>query len=303
MKIYKDLPREKQDRIFAILCVLPVIVGLSFVVFAPIIKALWMSLVNYSLIRVEPHRWNNLKNYTELFSSGAFLEALKNTVVFILGVVSIQLVLAFIIALLLTSGINGQKFFRAVFMIPWTIPSVVTALLWTWLFQPQYGVLNYIFYHLGIQDNLNKLWVQSPDLAMWTVIIASVWRQTPYMMLMLIAGLQSIPTDLVEAAKIDGANWFQRFKTVTLPSIRPVLDTSVVVAVINNSQMYTIIYNMTSGGPMTRTTTISVAAYKEAFLSFNFGRGSAYGILWLLILGLCVFFYKKYSDRKVSSYM
>lgn len=300
---YSQLTSHQKDRIFAFLCVLPVIVGLSFVVFAPILKALWMSFCNYKISSTARPTWNDFRNYISLFETGEFVEFLKNTLIFIFGVVAIQVVIAFVMAMLLNTGFTGQRIFRSVFMIPWTIPSVVTALLWTWILQPQYGVLNYIFYHLGVQNELNKLWVQSPVWAMPSVIIASVWRQTPYMMIMILAGLQSISTDLIEAAEIDGAGRLSVFRNVTLPSIRPVLDTSIIVAIINNSQMFAIIYNMTAGGPMTRTTTISVAAYKKAFVNFDFGVGSAIGMLWLLILGIGVFAYKKYADRKVSSYM
>jgi multiple sugar transport system permease protein len=297
------LTRKQRDSIFAFLCVLPVLIGLCFVVFAPIVKALWMSFYRYKISSTATPKWNNFENYKKLFVSNEFFTYLWNTIVFIVGVVATQLVIAFCMALLLNTNVKGKKFFRGLFMVPWTIPSVVTALLWSWLLQPQYGVLNYIFYHLGLQGDLNKLWVQSPNLAMGSVIVASVWRQTPYMMIMLLAGLQSISPDLIEAAEIDGASQVSVFKNVILPSIRPVLDTSLVVAVINNSQMFTIIYNMTAGGPMTRTTTISVAAYKKAFISFDFGQGSALGMLWLVILGSCVFLYKRYSDKHLSSYL
>ncbi|HIW37098.1 MAG TPA: sugar ABC transporter permease [Candidatus Treponema faecavium] len=297
------LSTHQQDTIFAVLCILPVFIGLSFVVFAPIIQAIWISFHKYRISSSAPPVWNNFQNYIQMFQDGTALAYFTNTLIFIAGVVITQVILAFMIALLLNSNIPGQKALRAVFLIPWTIPSVVTALLWTWLLQPQYGVLNYIFHALGFQEELNKLWVQDPQLAMVSVIIACVWRQTPYMMIMLLAGLQSVPQDLIEAAKIDGASKVSIFKNVVLPSIRPVLDTSIVVAIINNSQMFAIIYNMTAGGPMINTTTVSVAAYKLAFINFDFGAGSAIGVLWLVFLSVFVFFYKKYSDKNLSSYI
>ncbi len=282
---------------------LPVFAGLTFVVFAPIIKAVWMSFFRYRISSSSKPVWNDFANYIQLFKSGTVYTYFLNTFIFIIAVVVIQTVLAFVMAMLLNSGIRGRKFLRGLFMIPWTIPSVVTALLWTWLLQPQYGVLNYIFYHLGLQPELNRLWVQDPKLAMVSIVIASVWRQTPYMMIMLLAGLQSVPQELVEAAQIDGARKTGVFRHVIIPSIRPVLDTSIVVAVINNSQMFTIIYNMTAGGPMNNTTTVSVAAYKLAFINFDFGTGSAVGVLWLVFLSIAVFLYKRYSDKKLGSYI
>ncbi len=297
------LNTKQKDRAFAFACVLPVFIGLGFVVFAPILKAVWMSFHRYKITSAAKPTFNNFANYKDLFATGDFFIYFGNTILFIVLVVVVQLVLAMAIALLLNTNLRGQKVFRGIFMIPWTIPSVVTALLWTWLLQPQYGVLNYIFHGLGLQGELNRLWVQDPKLAMVSVVIASVWRQTPYMMIMLLAGLQSVSQDLIEAARIDGAGRVAVFRHVVLPSIRPVLDTSLVVAVINNSQMFTIIYNMTAGGPMSKTTTVSVAAYKLAFINFDFGKGSAVGVLWLVFLGFSVFLYKRYSDRHLSSYL
>jgi multiple sugar transport system permease protein len=180
---------------------------------------------------------------------------------------------------------------------------VVTALLWSWLLQPQYGVLNWLLSNTGLQSNLNQLWTQDPKLAMPSVIIACVWRQTPYMMVMLLAGLQSVSHELLEAASIDGAGYWQTFRNVTLPSIRPVLDTSITVAIINNAQMFTIIYNMTAGGPLRLTTTFSVGAYLKAFSSYDFGQGSALGMIWLVILTVVIFLYKRHSEKKINEYL
>jgi multiple sugar transport system permease protein len=300
----KNLSSNRKDELFALACISPVIIGLGFVVFAPIIKAIIVSFMKYKISNMDTPEWNNFGNYKKLFKNGLYFTYLKNTVVYIFFVVAIQVVLAMIIALSLTSkSIKGSKFFRSAFLIPWTIPSVVTALLWSWLLQPQFGVLNYIFYHIGLQTELNTLWLQYPSRAMPSIIMASVWRQTPYMMIMLFAGLQSVPSELVEAAEIDGANYRSVFYNVIIPSIRPVLDTAVLVAIVNNSQMFTIIYNMTAGGPMNKTTTVSIAAYRQAFVNFDFGAGSAVGVLWLVILGTVVYVYKRRSDAKMAEYM
>jgi multiple sugar transport system permease protein len=301
---WKRLSSSKKDELFALACISPVILGLGFVVFAPIIKAIIVSFMKYKISNMDNPVWNNFGNYKKLFKNGLYFTYLKNTVIYIFFVVSIQVVLAMIVALSLTSNsIRGSKFFRSAFLISWTIPSVVTALLWSWLLQPQFGVLNYIFYHLGIQAELNTLWLQFPTRAMPSIVMASVWRQTPYMMIMLFAGLQSVPKELTEAAQIDGASYRSVFWNVTVPSIRPILDAAVLVAVVNNSQMFTIIYNMTSGGPMNKTTTVSIAAYRQAFVNFDFGAGSAVGVIWLLILGSGVYLYKRRSDAKMAEYM
>lgn len=300
----KNMKASQRDTLFATLCILPAFAGIALVVLAPIIKAIWMSFTSYKITSTAAPVWNHFGNYTKLFYSGQVWLYFSNTLVFIFFVVVLQFVLAMAVALLLNSRlVYGRNALRAAFMIPWTIPSVVTALLWSWLLQPQYGVLNWLFYNLGLQNQLNQLWVQDPVHAMPAIIIACVWRQTPYMMVMLLAGLQSVPYDLMEAASIDGAGGVKKFLHVILPSIRPVIDTSIVVAVINNSQMFAIIYNMTAGGPIGKTTTFSVAAYLKAFISFDFGQGSALGVIWLVVLSVFVFLYKRYSDRKVSAYL
>lgn len=302
--MFKKMKASQRDTLFATLCILPAFAGIAIVVLAPILKAIWMSFTSYKITSTAAPIWNNFDNYIKLFSSGQVTQYLINTIVFIFFVVVVQFILAMMMAMLLNARhIHGRNALRAAFMIPWTIPSVVTALLWSWLLQPQYGVLNWLFYNLGLQGQLNQLWVQDPVLAMPAIIIACVWRQTPYMMVMLLAGLQSVPYDLLEAASIDGAGGVKKFIHVMLPSIRPVIDTSIVVAIINNSQMFAIIYNMTAGGPISKTTTFSVAAYIKAFVSFDFGQGSALGVIWLVVLSIFVFFYKRYSDRKVSAYM
>lgn len=295
---------KNKDTRFAVLCILPAFIGVGLVVLAPILKAIWMSFTDYKLTSTAAPKWNGFANYKSLFLSGEARAYFTVTFAFIFLVVMIQFFIALAVALLLNARfIKGRNVMRALFMIPWTIPSVVTALLWSWMLHSQYGVINWLLYHAGVIDNINLVWTSSKTLALPSVIIACVWRQTPYMMVMLLAGLQSVPYDLLEAARVDGANGWHSFIHIMIPSIRPVIDTSIMVAIINNSQMFTIIYNMTGGGPMGCTTTFSVGAYLEAFISYDFGKGSALGVVWLVFLGVFVFLYRRYSEKKTSSYM
>lgn len=291
------------DRFFLTACLIPAIILITIVVLIPVLQAVQISLMEYKFISKHAPTWNNFGNYKALFQSGDFTVYLKNTSIYIFFAVSISFGLALFLSLLLNSKIKGRNVMRGMIFMSWTIPSVVNALLWTWLFQPQYGVLNYIFNKFGWLANENQTWVQHPQLAMVTIIIAAVWAQTPYMMVMLLAGLQSVSSELVEAAKIDGAGRFSILRYVQIPSIRPVIDTAVLISVMTNSQMYTVIYNMTQGGPMNKTTTFAIAAYQEAFTGYNLGLGAATGVVWLIIIGLIVFLYKTYSERKISGYL
>jgi multiple sugar transport system permease protein len=278
--------QKKSDIAFGYVLLFPAIFVLALVVFYPIVKGVFMSFFEYTFFTLNNPRWNNFKNYLGIIKDGALFLYLRNTVIFACGVVLIQFVLAMIIALLLNSKVLGpvRNFFRSAFLLPWTIPSVVTAILWAWLFQPQYGLVNYFLRTFGVFRDMSPQWLANPQLAMVTIMIACVWRYTPYMIIMILAGLQGVRTDLLEAASLDGANVSQVFFYVTLPSIKQVLGTTVLVAVLNAFQQFTIIYNMTAGGPLGVTTTLSLAAYKAAFQKYDIGAGSAIGVIWLIIL-------------------
>jgi multiple sugar transport system permease protein len=296
-RLGRRLSRARADQLFALALLLPAFAIFALVIVAPILQGVWMSLHEYTLATRNNPPWNSFANYTRIIQSGALLSAFRATGIFVAGVVGLQFVVALGLALLLNSAIRGRNIYRGLLLIPWTIPSVVVALLWSWLLQPQYGVGNYLLRQIGLVAP-NTQWLQHPQLAMVAVIIASVWRQTPIMFVMLLAGLQSVPSELEEAARIDGASRPQVLRYITLPSIRSVIDTALIIAVINNFQTFTIIYNMTAGGPLDRTTTLSIASYVSAFTRFNLGEGAAIGVVWLLILGVIVTLYNRVAERQ-----
>lgn len=274
-----------RDSTFGFLLTVPALVVLCIVIALPILKGIYVSFCDYKLANLKSiPDWNNFKNYIGLFKSGEIFTYFSNTIIFVFFAVIIQFILGLIIALLLNSKMHGRSIFRGFFLIPWTIPSVVVAILWRWMLHQQFGVINYLLNKAGITNSVNISWILSPSLAMISIIMAAVWRQLPYMMVMILAGLQSVDISLIEAAKIDGASSFQILNKVTLPLIRPVIVTSIWIAIMSNFQMYTIIQNMTGGGPVNATTTLSIAAYRAAFQSYNFGKGAAIGVLWLLLL-------------------
>ncbi len=291
------LTRSQQDTLFALALITPAFLVLAFVVFAPILNGVRVSFLNYTLATRNAPVWNNFANYTDLFRSGEIFVYFRNTFVFVIAVVGIQFVLGMVVALLLNMRIRGRNVFRAAFLLPWTIPSVVVALLWTWMLQPQYGMMNWVLREFGVLQGPQQ-WTQHPQLAMVSIILASVWRQVPMMIVMLLAGLQSIPGDLLEAAAIDGASSTRTFRHVILPLLVPVMSTTVLIAIINNFQSFTIIYNMTNGGPLNNTTTLSIATYVKAFTRFDMGSGAAIGVLWLIALSIISVLYNKYFEGK-----
>lgn len=317
--------KPMSDSWFGFALVVPALLVLLIVVALPILKGIYVSFFSYklknvsgSLFNLAPEnlsavlsgeqsvgalsnlKWNNLANYTALFKRGEILGYFKNTIIFVSLTVVIQLVLGMAIAMLLNSKIKACGLFRGLMLIPWTIPSVVVAILWRWMLHQDFGVVNYLSYVLGITSQVNMSWQVSNTLAMTSIVVASVWRQLPYMMVMLLAGLQSVDSSLEEASEIDGANGWQTFLHVVLPSIRPVLITSTWIAIMNNFQMYTIIANMNGTGAATMT--LSIAAYQEAFKSYNFGKGAAIGVMWLALLSMITLASNKLSDRYANDY-
>ncbi len=291
------LSEKWKDNLFGYSLMLPTFLVFSLVVLFPIGKGVVMSLYNYTIFTIKKGpTWNNFENYVTIFQEG-FLSQLLRTLIFTVGTVGLELVIGMCIALLLNMNIRGRSAFRSLFLMSWTIPSIVTALLWSWLFNAQYGLIDFILNKLGLITDPNMQWLQSPSLAMVTVIVAVVWRQTPYMLVMILAGLQSINQDLVEAAAIDGASALQTFFRVKLPCIRTVIGNTVITCIMASFQQFTIIMNMTQGGPMKMTTTMSIATYKLAFVNHNLGAGAAVGVIWMILLGTGITVYNHASRR------
>lgn len=292
------LSERGKDLVFAYTLLLPAIFVFMLVIFFPIVKGIAASFCDYTLIHMnDGMKWNNFENYKTILANGAFVKQLVNTLIFVVGTVGLEFIVGLALALLLNSKIKGRSLFRSAFLIPWTIPSIVVAVLWAWMFQAQFGVLNYIFDSMGLIDNSHMEWLQNPSTAMITVIVACFWRQTPYMIVMLLSGLQAVRDDLLEAAEMDGANYWQRLRAIILPSIKPVIGTTLITSILSSFQQFTIIYNMTEGGPIDATTTLSIATYKQAFTSYDLGAGSALGVIWLVILGTIVTVYNVKSKR------
>lgn len=297
LKKRRGLSEHAKDCLFGYSLLLPTFLVFSLVILFPILKGIVMSFYDYTYFTIKKGpTWNNFQNYVTIFEEG-FPAQLGRTLLFTVGTVGLELIIGMCIALLLNTQIRGRNAFRSLFLMSWTIPSIVTALLWSWLFNAQYGIIDFFLGKLNLIADPNMQWLQNPRLAMVTVIVAVVWRQTPYMLVMILAGLQSINADLVEAAAIDGANSLQTFFKIKLPSIKTVLGNTIITCVMASFQQFTIIFNMTQGGPMKLTTTMSIATYKMAFTGHNLGAGAAVGVIWMLLLGTAISIYNSATKR------
>jgi multiple sugar transport system permease protein len=286
------------DRIFSVGLVVPALVLLSFTIIIPIIDVIRMSFLDYNLLRIKSVIWNNFENYREILSEAEFILTFLRTLYFVFTSVALEFVLGLVCALILHQGMKGSNVFKGALFLPWTIPMLIVGVVWMWIYQPQYGILNYIVNNVFHITRENVNWAGQMNTAMPSVILATVWRTTPFMIVMISAGLQTVPTDLLEAAIIDGANPLQKFFRVTLPCIMSVVKTVTLTSIILHFQMFVLFYVITGGGPVKATTTLTVHIYETSFMGYDFGRGAAMGVLWLLFLIVFSVFYNRFLSKK-----
>lgn len=286
------LSKKNIDALFSLFLILPSLVIVGFTVFIPVVKSVYMSFLDYKLSAKAVYKWNSFENYKQIFTEGELMSSLTVTVAYVVVVVVLLVVLGLALSVILNKDIKGRRVVRSIILLPWVIPTVISALLWMWIFQPQYGVFNYLLVKFNIIGEPIS-WVTSVDYALPSVIIASLWRQLPFMVVMLLAGLQTIPEDMYEAARIDGANSVQTFFKITLPFLKSVLKSTVLISIIDNFKQFPLFWIMTGGGPMNKTTTLAILTYKNAFVNLNFGKGAAVSTVWLILLLVFTFVYNK----------
>lgn len=287
-------PRRLSDGMFALLLTAPGLALLAAVVVYPLITALITAFYKQSL--VEPGReFVGFQNIVDVLT-GDFFRLLGQTLVFTLGTTIAPFVIGFGLALALNTRIRGAKVMRGLMLIPWLIPGVVVSFLWMWIFNANYGVLNSLFEGLGLIDE-PQAWLANPTSAMVAVIVAKTWQSFPWMMVMLLAGLQTVPIELHEAAEIDGAGTVRRFFSITVPQMQGIIGLVLLLEFIWNFQHFDIIYVLTGGGPAGSTQTFATAVYETAFDGFDLGHAGALGLLWMVLLMGLVVVYVRLSEK------
>jgi multiple sugar transport system permease protein len=280
------------DTQFGILLAMPALALFAAITIYPLFTSMYQGFFKKSLL-FPGQKYVGLDNIQAVLDKN-FEALLRTTLTFTVYATLIPFVVGFAVALILNSSIRGQGLLRSLFLLPWLIPAVVVSFLWMWIFNANYGVLNGFLRqtHL-ISENIN--WLGQKDRAMFAVIIAKSWNTFPWMAVMLLAGLQTIPRELNEAAAIDGANRAQVFRHITVPQLRGIIGTVLLLSFIWNFQHFETIYVMTTGGPAKATTTFSIAVYKAAFQKFDLGQAGAIGILWMALLSVIVALYLKFG--------
>ena len=265
------------------LFVLPAAAVLAFVTIYPLCHVFWLSLHRRLLI-FDIHRFVAIDNYRFLLTDDRFLRSLWNTVYFTATSVTLELALGVGIALLLNRTFRYRGAVRAAILIPWAIPTVVSARMWEWMYNTDFGILNHL---LGVKVN----WLGSPFWAMNAAVFMDVWKTTPFVALLLTAGLQVIPRELYQAASIDGAGPWLVFRRITLPLLRPMILVVLLFRTIDAFRVFDAVYVLTGGGPANTTETLSVYAYKVLFQTLQFGYGSTISmVVFACVAAISVFY-------------
>lgn len=284
-----------RDFAVAFLFVLPVIIFIFGLIAYPTVYGVYLSMT--SKIAGRPEIFVGLDNYVSLWQDRQYRQAVVTTLVYTALSVGVKLLVGLGLALILNQRIAARNVLTGIILLPWVAPPVVVAHIWNWLYEPTFGAFNYlIVYVLGLSTT-GVLWLADPNLAMGSVIGATVWRGFPFFAVMLLAGLKSIPQELYEAAAVDGASVFQRFRHVTLPGLQSVLLVVVLLQTIFTFNDFTIIYNLTQGGPAGVTRVYSILTYEVAFRSLQLGKGVAISLTMAPIIIVIVAFLARRMRR------
>ncbi|HOQ99075.1 MAG TPA: sugar ABC transporter permease [Anaerolineae bacterium] len=266
------------------LFILPALLVLVVLILYPVVDAFWVSLhrTSYATLR----EFNPLFNYVSFLRDPTVLASLRISLVFTAAVIGGHFLLALLFATVLNTNPRGSGFFRTVALLPWVLSGVASGIIWRWIYDASFGPISEILRLLGVA-NYQIAWLGDMQLALPAVIVASIWKGFPFVMLMLLAGMQAIPTELYEAAKVDGATGLQNWRYITLPMLRNVIAICLILDTIWWFREFASIYTMTGGGPARATDVMVVHVYKDAFEFFEFGRAAA-GSMVTLAISLCI---------------
>ena len=288
------MSKNLRENIEGFLYNLPVILVISVFILFPVFGTLTISL--FRDVTFLPSKFILFDNFTRLFTDGHFLNAIQFTLIFTIVSVAVELILGLIFALVLNETLPARVFFRIALLVPWVIPIAISGRTWELLYNYDYGLLNYLIVTLGL-TNEPVSWLGTSTGAFFSIVISDAWKTTPFMSVILLAGLSTINEELYEQAKIDGANLLKRFFSITLPLLKPVLIVALLFRTIDAIRIFDLIYVLTGGGPGGSTTSISLYAYNY-YVSGDFGYGSAVSVIVFITAMILGSFYLKSVNIK-----
>jgi ABC-type sugar transport system permease subunit len=268
---------------FAVALLLPAALVVFGVVLYPVVRTFVISLFDVTSPLPGDYPFVGLGNYVKVFSDPAFYGVLGHTMYFTLVSTAAELALGIAVALLLNAPLRARWFWRSLVVLPWALPTIVNGALWRWIYNGQYGALNGLLQTLHLSSTPHQ-WLGTPFLALNMVIAADVWKNTSIVVFFLLAGLQTIPADLYESARMDGAGAWTTFRRITLPLLAPSIAVVLVLRTIEAFKVFDIVYVMTGGGPASGTQTVAFYTYVQAFSNQLFGYGSA--LAYLIVLAV-----------------
>jgi trehalose/maltose transport system permease protein len=285
--VWLEGPAQRPARA-AWLLLLPMLAVLAIVALWPLARTVWFSLTDATLFDLGAAAYVGLDNFAAVLADSDWWRAVVNTLVFTAASVTLEVCLGFAIALTLNSRFPARGALRAAVLIPWAIPTVVSAKMWGWMLQDVYGVVNALLMEIGV-IGAPVAWTASPHLALAALVAVDVWKTTPFVALLLLAGLQMLPADLFEAARVDGASALTRFFRITLPLMKPAMAVAVIFRVLDALRIFDLVYVLT--GNNRQTMTMAVYARQQLVDFQDFGKGSAAATLLFLVIALITVIY------------
>jgi multiple sugar transport system permease protein len=294
-------PHSKKNKI-AYLIILPTVFLSSIFVVFPIVQTLWISFTNQVLAGGQAHKTHfvGLKNYSGLAHDSHFLNSFRLTLFYALLNIICSVGAGLVTALIVNKKFKGRGVVRGILTMPWAFPDVASAIIFVWILNAAFGVIGY--FNQWLPFNTQGGWLTSSPLAFISVVVMSMWKTFPFYSIVFLSALQGVPEDLVEAATVDGASWFQRFKTVVFPAIRPTFILLCVLAFIFAFRQFSMIYLTTGGGPDESTQTLTISVFLSAFKFFDSALASATGVFGLIVTaGVAVIFlyFQDKQDKEV----
>jgi len=265
----------------------PVLIYMIWVI-GPMLYSFYLSFTSWD--GFSPPQFVGLKNFIRLFNDRVFYISLSNNIEWIILFMTIPIVLGLALAMVLNGNIPGEKFFKSSFFMPMVLSLVVCGLVWSWLYNPAFGLINSVLRAVGL-DGLARGWLSDPKVVMESVIAVAIWRQVGYVMVLYLAGLQSVDPDLVAASKVDGASAVQRFLHVILPQLAPITVIVIVISIVDSLRAFDLVSVMTRGGPFNSSSVLANYMYIQAFNNYRMGYGAAISVILFLISLVFILFY------------
>ena len=279
-----DLMNKASSSAFGAVIILPGVLLLLLVQLYPLLYSLFISFHDYRLLRPELTEFVWLKNYIDIFSDEEFLNALSNTAIYVGLAIPIELMIGFALALAIEKITRGKNLIRALLIVPQFMAPIAMGFVWRFLYNDEFGLINFMLRKIGIERP--PLWLADPDIALYSCIIVEIWATVPIFMLLLSAGMASISSELIDAAKIDGANAIHRVRFIILPHLKPIILVALLIRGMDAFRVFDVVYSLTGGGPALSTDVLSLYLYRTAMLDRQFGDGAS--AAWIMMIMMLI---------------